>query len=304
METLEQLHSQLDSLRELSDIVRTMKALSAASIRQYEEAVRALQGYYRNVERGLYVVLRDMELPSGDMPRAAARSARTREPERLVAVVFGSDHGLCGRFNEVISEHAVQQLDATGVAPENRLLLAVGARVAASLVSADQKVEEVFLVPGSADQITATVQQILLKVDEWRAQSRVHGVYLLFNSHSEGSRYEPATVELLPLDLRRFRHLREKSWPSKNLPTFSMDRDRLLSRLVHQYLFVSIFRACAESQASEHGSRLAAMQSAERNLDERLDDVTMAYRRARQDSVTSELLDVIGGFEAITGGGD
>lgn len=293
METLEQLHSQLDSLGELRSIVKTMKALSAATIRQYEEAVRALNGYYQTVERGLYVVLQDTGLP----PRA-----EPEDPARLAAVVFGSDHGLCGRFNEIISDHALEHMASTGAGRESRKVLAVGARVAASLENAGQPAEEVFMVPGSADQITATVQQILLKIDQWRHQDGIRHVYLLFNGHAEGSRYDPVTVELLPLDLRRFQQLRDKEWPSNRLPTFSMERATLLSRLVHQYLFVSIFRACAESQASEHASRLAAMQSAERNLDERLDDVTMQFRRARQNSVTSELLDVIGGFEAITGG--
>jgi F-type H+-transporting ATPase subunit gamma len=82
-----------------------------------------------------------------------------------------------------------------------------------------------------------------------------------------------------------------------------MDRDVLIGRLLHQYLFVMLFRACAESQASEHASRLTAMQSAERNLDERLVDVTTAFRRARQETITAELLDVVSGYEAITQGG-
>jgi F-type H+-transporting ATPase subunit gamma len=85
------------------------------------------------------------------------------------------------------------------------------------------------------------------------------------------------------------------------LPTFTMAPDTLLERLLNQHLFVTIFRACAESQASEHASRLAAMQAAQRNLDERVSDVTMQFRRARQNVITSELLDVVAGFEALTG---
>lgn len=77
-----------------------------------------------------------------------------------------------------------------------------------------------------------------------------------------------------------------------------MAQEVLLSRLLRQYLFVSLFRACAESAASEHGSRLSAMQAAERNLDERLESLTQVQRRARQDSITAELLDLVSGFEA------
>jgi F-type H+-transporting ATPase subunit gamma len=178
-------------------------------------------------------------------------------------------------------------------------VLAVGARVAASLDYAGEEVEENLSAPGSAEQITAVVQQVLLKVDEWVANESVHYVYLFFNRRSAGGGYYSASVELLPLQLQRFHRLEEERWPSRSLPTFTMDKDALLSRLLHQYLFVMIFRACAESQASEHASRLAAMQSAERNLDNRRDEVTMSFRRARQTAITSELLDVVAGFEAI-----
>jgi F-type H+-transporting ATPase subunit gamma len=185
-------------------------------------------------------------------------------------------------------------------ADQKRLILAVGARAAAALEREGQVIEEDFLVPGSAAQITATVQQILFKVEEWRETSAVHHVYLFFNRHSGGKGYTPSDVKLLPIDLARFHRLRG-GWPSRSLPTFTMERETLLQRLLNQFLFVSIFRACAESQASEHASRLAAMQSAQRNLDERVDEVTMVFRRARQTAITSELLDVVAGFEAITG---
>ena len=80
-----------------------------------------------------------------------------------------------------------------------------------------------------------------------------------------------------------------------------MDRERLTARLLREYFFVSVFRACAESLASEHASRLMAMQSAERNLDERIETLTLSFRRARQNAITSELLDVMSGFETTAG---
>lgn len=295
MESLERLHKQLGSIQELRTVVKTMKALSAASIRQYEQAVAALALYYRTVERGLRVVLKDIEPPgppaSGDQPR------------RLGAIVFGSDHGLCGRFNEDIAEYARERMGSAAAEPRHRLLLSVGARVDASLEQAGESVAEGFPLPASADQITATVQRILVRIDDWRKEAQVHYVYLFYNRHSGGGpTYQPTGIELLPLNLHRFQRLQEEPWPSRMLPIFTMDRGVLLSRLIHQYLFVSVFRACAESQASEHTSRLSAMQAAERNLDERLEEVTAAFRRARQSTITSELLDVVAGFEAIATG--
>lgn len=296
MESLELLHRQLDSLDELRTIVKTMKALSAASIRQYEQAVSALSGYYQTVERALHVVLRDMaNLPPLVTPRHVTG--------RIAAIVFGSDHGLCGRFNEEIAGHVLERLATVTGNTQHRMILAVGGRVAASLEQDGQAIEENFFVPGSASQITATVQQILLKIDEWREHAGIQDVYLFYNHHISGKGHQPTDVKLLPVDLQKFRRLQEKRWPSRSLPTYTMDRETLFSRLLNQYLFVSIFQACAESQASEHASRLAAMQSAERNLDDRLEEVTMVYHRARQDVITSELQDVVSGFEAITSEG-
>jgi F-type H+-transporting ATPase subunit gamma len=295
MESAERIQRRINTLGELHTIVRTMKALSAVSIRQYERAVQALADYYRTMELGLHVVLQDMESP----PSPAHRRGETR---RLAAIVFGSDHGLCGRFNEDIAAYALQRMAASAASPEGRRLLAVGSRVAANLEQAGQVIEEDFLVPGSAARITATVQQVLLKIDEWRSESDIQYVYLFYNRHLSGGGFQPTGVELLPVNLHRFQRLEAAPWPSRRLPTFTMNRKHLLADLLRQYFFVSIFRACAESQASEHASRLAAMQSAEKNLDERLEEVTTLFRHLRQEAITTELLDVVSGFEAVTAG--
>jgi F-type H+-transporting ATPase subunit gamma len=80
-----------------------------------------------------------------------------------------------------------------------------------------------------------------------------------------------------------------------------MDRERLFSALIHQYLFVSLSQALAESLASEHASRLAAMQHAERHIQERLEELRAQFRQQRQLAITTELLDIVAGFEALTG---
>lgn len=295
MESLEHLHKQLENLGELHTIVRTMKALSAVSIRQYEQAARTLDLYYRTVERGLHVVLTQREPPRDT-------HSRHRGPLRLGAVVFGSDHGLCGRFNEEIVEYAIERMQANPAPVDNRLLLAIGTRTAMSLERAGTQVEDSLPLPGSTGQITQLVRQILLRIDAWREQDGVQDVFLFYNRRSTAGKHRPTGIELMPINLRRFHRLEEETWPSRALPTFSLAPEVLLSRLLHQYLFVSIFRACAESQASEHANRLATMQSAERNLDERVQELTLKFRRARQDLVTAELQDVVSGFEVVSQG--
>lgn len=292
MESLEYLQKQLNSLDELRSIVKTMKALSAANIHQYEQAVSAMAGYYETIEMGLRVVL-------ADYSSSATTGEKGKGGKKLGAVIFGSDHGLCGRFNEDIASFALERMNSVPAEHNNRRILTVGSRLAASLEQANQFIEQEFLVPGAANQITRTVEDLLLKIDEWQEEEDVHYVYLFYNRHSRKQGYRPTGVQLLPVNLSRFQKLSQSPWPSRTLPMFTMDRQKLFRRLLDQYLFVLLFRACAESQASEHGGRLAAMQTAERNLDERLGDVTMDYRRARQTVITAELLDLVSGFEAI-----
>jgi F-type H+-transporting ATPase subunit gamma len=143
---------------------------------------------------------------------------------------------------------------------------------------------------------------VLETVEGWQGEHDVGVVRLFHNRPDAGGGYRPVEVQLLPPDLQGLQGAGERRWPSRRLPCFTMERGRLLSALLRQYFFVTLFRACAESLAAEHASRLAAMQSAERNLDERLEAVAARYRRARQDAITAELLDVVAGFEAITSG--
>jgi F-type H+-transporting ATPase subunit gamma len=289
METTEALQRRMDSLGDLQQIVRTMKALSAVSIRQYEHAAESLAEYQQTVRLGLRVVLRE---------GTALLPHRTPGEQSVGVVVLGTDHGLCGRFNEVIADHALEHRPRASEDGETRWL-AVGERVAAALSDEAGERLKVFAVPGSAAAITSVVQRLLLELDAWRAEG-IGEVTLFHNQPTARSGYEPRRQRLFPAPLWQLRADPDQPWPSRRLPQFSMERDRLLARLLQQHYFVMLFRACAESLAAEHGSRLAAMQAAERNIDERLDEVTGRFRRVRQEKITSELLDVVSGFEAVS----
>jgi F-type H+-transporting ATPase subunit gamma len=293
MPSTEALKQRMENLEDLQQIVRTMKALSAVSIRQYERAAAALAEYDHTVGLGLQAVLRDT--PAA--PAASrARDGGGHDTAPAAVIVFGSDHGLCGRFNEAIAGHVQEQTDAPG---DVRHWLAVGERVAPNLTALAGGEPPIFPAPGSAAGITAIVQRLLLRVDAWRSEG-VGRVELYHNRPTGRAGYEPQRRRLFPLDPARFRQRADQPWPSRRLPQYSLPRGALLGRLLRQHYFVVLFRACAESLAAEHGSRLAAMQAAEKNLDERLEEVTGHYRRERQAAITSELLDVVAGFEAAS----
>jgi len=248
--------------------------------------------YYRTVELGLGACLRE----SGPAPLIAERK-RQIVASAIGAVVFGSDQGLVGQFNDVVGDFAVKTLAALAAKPE---IWAVGERVHARLADAGLPLLGLFTVPNAVKAITPLVGQILMESETRRSQGEVTELYLFYNRPTSGPVYAPVSQRLLPLDESWRRRLAELPWPTKNLPAVMGGGTAALRALIREYLFVSLFRACAESLASENASRLAAMQRADKNIDELLEELNRTFHRLRQSGIDEELFDVISGFEALT----
>jgi F-type H+-transporting ATPase subunit gamma len=291
-ETTASLRRKISGAGDLQSVVRTMKAVAASSIGQYEKSVRALADYYRTVELGLGACLRE----SDPAPLIAERKRQTAA-SAMDAVVFGSDQGLVGQFNDVVADYAVKTLTDLGAKPR---VWAVGERVHARLADAGMPLLGCFAVPNSVKAITPLVGQILMESETRRSRGQVAELYLFYNRPTSGPVYAPVSQRLLPLDEIWRRRLAERPWPTGNLPEVISQDTAALRALIHEYLFVSLFRACAESLASENASRLAAMQRADKNIDELLEELNRTFHRLRQSSIDEELFDVISGFEALT----
>jgi F-type H+-transporting ATPase subunit gamma len=296
MHTIEGLKRKIQSTEDLQSVVKTMKALAAVNIRQYERAVDSLKDYNRAVEMGLRVVLRDR-------PEFMVE-ARPAPHDRLGAVIFGTDQGMVGTLNEQVLTHAMAAMDGLNVTHEDRTIMAVGERMKYLLEDSGQPVEAFCPVPGSVAGITPRVQETLMNIELWNREGGRDQIYLFYGTEASGAACQPHTVHLLPLDQEWISNLKAQHWPSRALPTFTMDWDRLFSSLIHEYLFVSLYRAFAESLASENASRLASMQGAERNIEEMLSGLKTHFQQQRQMSITEELLDIVAGFEALSKAGE
>jgi F-type H+-transporting ATPase subunit gamma len=290
-DTTASLRRKIAGAGDLQSVVRTMKAVAASSIGQYENSVRALADYYRTVELGLGACFRE----SGPAPLIAERKGPP-VAGAIGAVVFGSDQGLVGPFNDVVADYAVKTLAALPAKPK---VWAVGERVHARLADAGLPLKGLFPVPNSVQAITPLVGQILVQ-SQTRGQGEVTELYLFHNSPTSGAVYAPVSQRLLPLDESWRRKLAEIPWPARVLPQVIGGGTATLRALIQGYLFVSLFRACAESLASENASRLAAMQRADKNIGELLEDLNRTFHRLRQSSIDEELFDVVSGFEALS----
>lgn len=292
MHTLEEIQKRIKNIQDLESIVRTMKVLASISIRQYEKAVESLEDYYRTTELGLQVAMRDRA--------ARAEAGAHRKKGAAGIIVISSDQGMCGQFNEQIAAFTLAKLDSLGIQRENRSILAVGLRAAVRLESMGQPVDHTIAVPGSVEGIRAVIQDMLWQIDQWRSEEDREDMYLFHNRLISSSRYRSVSQHFWPINPARFRSLENRAWPTKTLPTYSLPWKDLFSALLQQYLYVTLGKALAESLAAENTSRLLSMQVAERNIQEKVVELTAVYHQQRQNAITSELLDVISGFEILT----
>lgn len=287
MQTLESLRRRIENTEDMQSVVTTMKTLAAVSIRQYEAAVEALADYDRTIELGFQILARE-HVPHMLQQRDGA--------QRSGAIVFGSDQGMCGQFNDEIASYFVEALERDSA---DWPCVVIGSRARTRIEEAGRRVNASFEVPTSAGNITNLLQDLVPHVEMWRAEEQIETMWVFFNRRTSAASYRPHRHRLLPLRRQQFLQWRETPWPSRSLPAMTIDWRVLLSRLVRQYLFVSLFRACAESLAAENASRIASMQSAEKNIEERLAELHTQFNQLRQDSITEELLDVITGYEAL-----
>ena len=290
-DTTASLRRKIRSAGDLQSVVRTMKALAASSIGQYEKSVRALGDYYRTVELGLGACFRGSEPAAVKVERKGQTDAGA-----IGAVVFGSDQGLVGQFNDVVADYAIKSLAALPGKPK---VWAVGERVHARLADAGLSLMGLFTVPNSVQAITPLVGQIQIEGEAHRAKGEYARLYVFHNRPQSGALYEPVSQRLLPLDAQWQQGLAKVPWPTKSLPEVLGGEVGTLRALIREYLFISVFRACAESLAAENASRLAAMERADKNIDELLENLHGTFHRLRQSGIDRELFDVISGFEAL-----
>lgn len=290
-DTAASLRHKIKSADELESVVRTMKAMAASSIGQYENAVHSLEDYYRTVQLGLIACFHQKTLP------ATPLHAAHKEAGATIAIVLGSDQGLVGQFNEIMTEHVVSKLAQL---PGKKNVWVVGERIQSRLEDSGLLAKRSFSLPTSINAITPLVGQILIEMENQREEEESPQIYLFYNRPQTGSIFTPVHQRLLPLDVAWVQELTSKQWPTNNLPEVMDNQEGTLLALIREFLFVSLFRACAESLASENASRLAAMQRAEKNIDELLEELNRKFHRLRQSGIDEELFDVVSGFEAMS----
>ena len=259
METLETLHRKIGGVEDLRSVVRSMRAMAASNITQYETAVSSLRSYQRSIALGMAAYFGKDGLSTAEPTLSNKKASHS-----TCVIVLGSDLGLVGQFNDSLAEHVRSSLANS---PEQTRIWAVGERVEAVLEDMGLRVTRSFHVPNSVNGITGLVGELLHVIQKEMENGTADEFHLFHNRLGENHALAMAeSSRFLPLDHRWRDQFAEMEWPTNRIPQIIGEPRDVLRGLVREFLFITLFRACAESLASENMSRLTAMQRAENNI--------------------------------------
>jgi F-type H+-transporting ATPase subunit gamma len=290
MQKLEMLQRKIKNAEEIQSIVRTMKVMAAVEINQFEKSVESIGEYYNTLELGLQIVLKEAF--------SEVKSFLTTDDRTSAGIiVLGSGQALCGPFDESILSYVLEENEKKKL--DNSRIFVLGERLSGYMEQNKLNADRIFQMPGSVNGINKLVLDLLSAIENWQSEDNIRSVKVFHHQPISRKGYESVTHNLLPLDKSWLERLGKKKWPTNNLPTYTIDSNTLFMSLLRQYLFVSLYRAVAESLAAEYSSRLSAMQRAEVKIDERLYELSREFTHERQASITGELLDIMAGFESV-----
>jgi len=275
MEQLPRLEGRIESIRELRELMRAMRAMAASHVQEGQNALLGIREYTNVVEDAIAEALQLLS-------RNPAIPAAPPADDAKFIVAICSEHGFVGGFNEHVVDRALSELE-----PGYRIGI-IGRR------GVDQLIEK--LLEPAWSLAMATQAGGVLSVARQAAErlADVNDVRLVYAEYKSGARYEVTSRSVLPLDPLLF-----TGGGNGTPPLHHLSPAVLLERLAGEYLLVEIARAMMESFASENAARLQMMDSADRNIEARVEHLEMQIRHLHQAAITEELLDLMTGAQAI-----
>jgi F-type H+-transporting ATPase subunit gamma len=297
MPSLQSVRRKIDSVKKTQKITKAMKMVAAAKLKRMQDRILAARPYalkMRDTIRNL----------SRRVNRNAHPLLRMREGNRIVVAVVTSDRGLCGAFNANILRTAMttlKEFEARGAKVEVAVIGRKGRdffrrrayTVRREVVDVFEKLSfEHGMLMGSE-----------LKAIPDYVDGQIDAVYAIYNEFKSPIQQRVVVERLLPIDwVVEIADVKEVAPPTQSVAggyLYEPSEDELLEQLLHRNFHVQAYRILLESSAAEQGARMAAMDGATRNAGELIKKLTIYYNKTRQAAITKELMDIVGGAEAL-----
>jgi F-type H+-transporting ATPase subunit gamma len=287
MPSLKAIRSRISTVKNTQKITKAMKLVAAARLRRAQETIVAARPYARGLEQ----VIAEVAARAG----AAHPLLEVRPMKRVEAIIVTSDRGLAGAFNSNINRQTERFVVEKKVEIEELGLAVVGRKGRDYLRRRKYNVVKDYVAPTSPTALERA-REISVGVVERYLDKQLDGVFIIYNEFKSAVSQTVRIEQLLPV-------VPKKLAPHEGAGDFTYEPSRaaVLDAILPLYVEIELFRAMLESIASEMGARMSAMDNASKNASEMIARLTLSYNRARQAAITKELLEIIGGAEALKG---
>jgi F-type H+-transporting ATPase subunit gamma len=280
---LRDIRKRIASVKGTQKLTRAMKLVAASKLRKAQENLFRLRPYARRVLETAAIVAARLE--EEDHPLLSRRDV-----SRSLILVLTSDKGMCGSFNANVLRQAEAVIGK--LAPRSVVLAVAGrkglAHFRSARMNADRELHGFY--EGSVFEKASDLSKWF--VDEFESR-RVDSIAIIYNEFKSAVAQKVVVEEVLPIRQAVLDGaLRDADF------IFEPEKRELLDRLLTMYVATEIYRAVMESTASEHGARMSAMENATNNAGDMIKNLTLEYNKARQSSITKELMEIVGGGEA------
>lgn len=292
MPSLKDIRKRIASVKNTQKITRAMKLVAAAKLRRAEDAMRRLRPYATKHRELLQSLVRQLGADAGEAPHPLLE--RRAEVKRIGVLAISSDRGMCGAFNSSVQRALARFVKERGPEAEAVRIYPLGRRVALFVRKRGLDVAESF-----GDVTTAGESKRIREITSTLVDAFLGGeldeVVIISNKFKSAIAQVPTVETLLPVTAEADA---SEGGEVADL-IYEPDQATLLSYVVPRYVEVQVRQAILESIAGEHAARMNAMNSATDNASEMIAALTLQMNRARQAAITKELMEIIGGAEAL-----
>ena len=297
MPSLKDIKTQINSVGSTKKITSAMKMVAASKLRRSQEKAEAARPYSSRLEEMLSSLASSAASGEGIIKLLTG----TGNDQNYIVVPVSADRGLCGGFNSSINRETfklVKSLEGNGKKVQ---LMPVGkkSRDFFNRVMKDQIIESFVDLNVSSTGYESALN-ISNKLQELYFEGKFDKCILVFNKFKSAISQEVTKQQLIPLDVSNLsKEDNTDDSSAKAIYDYEPDEETILKDLLPKNVSIQIFKVLLESDAGEHGARMAAMDNATRNAGEMIDSLTLKYNRTRQAFITKELIEIISGAESV-----
>jgi F-type H+-transporting ATPase subunit gamma len=282
--TLRQLRRQIRLVGKIHQITRAMQMVAAAKLRRVQQRATEGRTYWQRMQE----IVREVSATAPEIEHALLTPRQTK---RIGLLVVAGEKGLCGGYNVQVAREAERFVKAQHQPVMVRL---TGRKALSVLQRAGCTIQEQFTREDRT--LAADALRVARELRRWYEDGEVDEVHVCYSQFVSTSRDHPAVVRLLPV-VAADRETGTREAPSEYI--FEPPAEQLFARLLPRYVDAQVYQVLLEASASEHAARMRAMAAATDNAEKMTDRLRTQANRLRQQEITEELLDVVGGAEAL-----